>query len=161
PKAGEGLTERVFRAMSFQMNVPPEEVAGWDVGRALADAKLTQPTLPPEPAALSPNALAVLERGYLRKDQQGQIVGRPGERCARVARAVAAPDARYGGDAAATEQSFLRMLTTLEFVPNSPTLMNAGRELGQLSACFTLPVEDSIGGIFDAVKWAAQIQMTG
>src|ERR1041385_3751061 len=100
--------------MSSTMNVPPEEVAGWNVGRALADANLAAPPLPPEPAALSPNALVVLERRYLRKDSAGQVVERPDEMFARVARAVAAPDARYGGDPAATEQSFLRMLNALE-----------------------------------------------
>ena len=147
--------------MSNHMTVTPGEVAGWDVAKALADAKLAPPNLPPEPAALSPNALVVLERRYLRKNEAGHVTERPDEMFARVAHAVAAPDARHGGDPAATEQTFLRMLTSLEFVPNSPTLMNAGRDLGQLSACFTLPVEDSIGGIFDAVKWAAQIQMTG
>src|SRR5215831_14299045 len=152
-----------------------EEIAGWDEPAALAQAGL--PALPPllpdtaglltpdqidAPAGwLSPNALVVLERRYLKKDDAGRPVERPDEMFARVARAVAAPDANYGQDVAQTERSFFRLLRGLEFLPNSPTLMNAGRELGQLSACFTLPVEDSIAGIFDAVKWAAQIQMTG
>jgi ribonucleoside-diphosphate reductase alpha chain len=78
-----------------------------------------------------------------------------------VARALAAPDAAYGDDPAAAERDFLGALESLELLPNSPTLMNAGRELGQLSACFVLPVDDSLDAIFDAVKWAALIQQTG
>ncbi|HEY3358498.1 MAG TPA: adenosylcobalamin-dependent ribonucleoside-diphosphate reductase [Polyangia bacterium] len=110
---------------------------------------------------MPPNALTVLRRRYLRRDAAGIVVERPAELFRRVARAVAAADAAYGADPAAAEESFYALMSRLELMPNSPTLMNAGRELGQLSACFVLPVEDSIAGIFDAVKWAAQIQMSG
>jgi ribonucleoside-diphosphate reductase alpha chain len=112
-------------------------------------------------ARLRPNALTVLERRYLRKDEHGQPIERPAELFRRVARTVAAAEAAYGGDAAAAEEEFYGLMSRLELMPNSPTLMNAGRELGQLAACFVLPVEDSIAGIFDAIKWAAQIQMSG
>src|SRR5262249_50987428 len=94
-------------------------------------------------------------------DESGRATETPDQMFLRVARTIAAVDAQHRGNVPAAEATFGRLLRSLEFVPNSPTLMNAGRELGQLSACFTLPVEDSISGIFDAVKWAAQIQMTG
>src|SRR5262245_46997272 len=113
-----------------------------------------------EPAApLGRNARVVLERRYLQRDDAGKPTEEPDGMFRRVARAVAAPDSFYGEDCARSEEVFFRLLRSLEFLPNSPTLMNAGRELGQLSACFTLPVEDSIPGIFQAVQWAAQIQM--
>lgn len=114
--------------------------------------------------ALSPNALKVLEKRYLKKDETGKIVDSPEELFRRVARAIAASDIRYGrppGDVAKTEEAFYRLMTSLEFLPNSPTLMNAGRSLGQLSACFVLPVEDSMESIFDAVKYAAIIHKSG
>jgi ribonucleoside-diphosphate reductase alpha chain len=110
---------------------------------------------------LGPNAVTVLERRYLKRDEHGAAVERPAELFRRVAHAVAAPDARYGEDPQKTEEVFYRVMSRLELMPNSPTLMNAGRELGQLAACFVLPVSDSMPGIFDAIKWAAMIQMSG
>jgi ribonucleoside-diphosphate reductase alpha chain len=114
-------------------------------------------------ARFSENALVVLGRRYLRRDAEGRVVETPDEMLARVARHVAAAESAWGGaDAVASaERAFLDAMTRLELLPNSPTLMNAGRELGQLSACFVLPVGDSLGEIFDAVKWAAMIQQTG
>ncbi len=109
---------------------------------------------------LTDNALAVLERRYLARDAAGRRET-PAELFRRVARAVAAPDAAYGMDASAAEERFYRRMVSLELLPNSPTLMNAGRELGQLAACFVVPVGDSMPEIFEAVKWAAVIQMTG
>jgi ribonucleoside-diphosphate reductase alpha chain len=110
---------------------------------------------------LTANALTVLQRRYLQKDAAGRTVERPDDLFRRVARAVAAADARYGRDPAAAEAQFYGLMRRLELMPNSPTLMNAGRELGQLAACFVLPVADSMPAIFDAVKWAAMIQMSG
>ncbi len=110
---------------------------------------------------LTPNALTVLERRYLLRDSAGVTVEKPAELFRRVARAVAAPDATYGEDPARSEERFYGRMARLEFLPNSPTLMNAGRELGQLAACFVIPVGDSVPEIFEAVQWAAIIQMTG
>jgi len=85
----------------------------------------------------------------------------PGEMFARVAVHVSKAEGRYGGDESGYYARFLRMMRALEFLPNSPTLMNAGLELGQLSACFVLPVEDSLPGIFDALKHMALIHQSG
>jgi ribonucleoside-diphosphate reductase alpha chain len=113
---------------------------------------------------LSDSAWAVLRRRYLRRDGQGTPVETPEQLFTRVARAVAAPDASHGASAAevaATEERFYARMARLEFLPNSPALMNAGRPRGQLAACFVVPVGDSMPEIFDAVKWAAEIQQTG
>jgi len=114
--------------------------------------------------ALTDSAWAVLRRRYLRRDETGQVVETPAQLFRRVAAAVASADARYGAtpaQVAATEERFYRRMASLEFVPNSPTLMNAGRPRGQLAACFVVPVGDSMPEIFDAIKWAAEIQRTG
>jgi ribonucleoside-diphosphate reductase alpha chain len=110
---------------------------------------------------LSLNALKVLERRYLLKDEEGNVRETPTQMFRRVARAIAAPDTRYGGDAAQTEERFYNLMTSFEFVPNSPTLMNAGTDLGQLAACFVLPIEDEMDKIFESVKHAAIIHKTG
>jgi ribonucleoside-diphosphate reductase alpha chain len=109
-------------------------------------------------APLSANALTVLERRYLVRDEQGRVIETPEAMFRRVARAVAAVE---GADAPTWERRFYQRMARLEFLPNSPTLMNAGRDLGQLAACFVVPVDDSMPQIFDAVKWASLIQMTG
>src|SRR5665648_275969 len=110
---------------------------------------------------LPPNALTVLSRRYLMKDRQGRVVETPAELFRRVARQVAAADAAYGDDPAFSAEQFYQAMASLEFLPNSPTLMNAGTELGLLSACFVLPVPDSISGIFDSVKSMAIIHQAG
>jgi ribonucleoside-diphosphate reductase alpha chain len=113
---------------------------------------------------LSPNALKVLEKRYLKKDEEGKVVETPEDLFLRVARSVAADDSGYGKsaeDVRSIEGDFYAMLASLEFLPNSPTLMNAGRRLGQLSACFVLPVDDSMESIFDAVKYTAIIHKSG
>ena len=112
---------------------------------------------------ISENARAVLERRYLIRDEHGEAVETVDELFHRVADAVAAADVRFDplADVADTAQSFYRMMTDLDFLPNSPTLMNAGRPLGQLSACFVLPVADSMEDIFDAIKNAALIHKSG
>ena len=107
---------------------------------------------------ISENARAVLERRYLIRDEHGEAVETVDELFHRVADAVAAADVRFDPQA---DQSFYRMMTELDFLPNSPTLMNAGRPLGQLSACFVLPVADSMEDIFDAIKNAALIHKSG
>ncbi|MDD5017140.1 MAG: vitamin B12-dependent ribonucleotide reductase [Eubacteriales bacterium] len=109
---------------------------------------------------ITDNARVVLERRYLKKDDKG-ICERPEDMLRRVARTIASADERYGGDVKKTEQAFYDMMSNLLFLPNSPTLMNAGRELGQLSACFVLPIEDSMEDIFDSLKNAAMIHKSG
>ena len=112
---------------------------------------------------ISENARAVLERRYLIRDEQGQPTETVEELFHRVADAIAAADARFDpqADTAATAAAFYQLMTSLDFLPNSPTLMNAGRPLGQLSACFVLPVADSMEDIFDAIKNAALIHKSG
>src|SRR4030042_191736 len=114
--------------------------------------------------SLTQNALKVLGKRYLKKDEAGKVVETPEELFRRVAKTVAAADANYGAsekDKENLEEEFYGMLTSLAFLPNSPTLMNAGRRLGQLSACFVIPIEDSMESIFDAVKNAAIIHKSG
>ena len=112
---------------------------------------------------LSENALIVLEKRYLQKDNRGNIVETPAELFKRVSRHIASAELVFDqkADVAEWEDRFYRLMTSLDFLPNSPTLMNAGRELGQLSACFVLPVEDSMESIFDAVKYTALIHKSG
>jgi len=110
-----------------------------------------------EEPKLSANALEVLHRRYLLRNEQGRVVETPSGMFKRVARAVAKPDE----DPERAEEEFYRVMSRLEFLPNSPTLFNAGAPLGQLSACFVLPVEDSLDSIFDALKAMALIEQTG
>lgn len=112
---------------------------------------------------ISENARQVLERRYLIRDEKGNPTETVDELFHRVAQAVAAADAGFDSqaDVTATSQGFYDMMTSLDFLPNSPTLMNAGRPLGQLSACFVLPVGDSMEEIFDAIKYAALIHKSG
>ncbi len=112
---------------------------------------------------LNSNALTVLARRYLKKNEQGEVVESPEAMFRRVANNISQADLMFDGraDISKTEEDFYQMLATLEFLPNSPTLMNAGRPLQQLAACFVLPVEDSLESIFDGVKNTALIHQSG
>jgi ribonucleoside-diphosphate reductase alpha chain len=117
----------------------------------------------PEPV-LSENAMTVLRRRYLKKNENGDPIESPRDMFWRVARVIAEPDAMYGADSRETHGTAMRfyeMMATGRFEPNSPTLMNAGRPLGQLSACFVLPVPDSLEGIYETLKHMALIHQSG
>jgi ribonucleoside-diphosphate reductase alpha chain len=112
---------------------------------------------------LTANALAVLRKRYLARDGE-RLVETPAQMFERVARHVASVEATWGASAEevnAIAERFAAMMSSLDFLPNSPTLMNAGRPLGQLAACFVVPVVDTTREIFEAVRWAAEIQKTG
>ncbi|MBN1627942.1 MAG: ribonucleotide-diphosphate reductase subunit alpha, partial [Deltaproteobacteria bacterium] len=112
---------------------------------------------------LSDNARTVLKKRYLIKDSNGKVIETPEQMFKRVAHHIALAEKNYG-DASQMEkieETFYRMMTEFRFLPNSPTLMNAGQRLGQLAACFVLPVEDSMEGIFDSLKNAALIHKSG
>ena len=110
---------------------------------------------------LTVNAMEVLNQRYLLKDEKEKIIETPAEMFTRIAKAIAAVDKKYGQNPKESETIFYDMMTRLEFVPNSPTLFNAGTPLGQLSACFVLPVEDSLEGIFGSVRNTAIIEKSG
>lgn len=112
---------------------------------------------------LTDNAITVLRARYLKKNLRNEVVETPREMFHRVAKTISIAELQYGGRKKMEEyaQKFYDMMVNLDFLPNSPTLMNAGRDEGQLSACFVLPVDDSMPEIFDAVKQAALIQKSG
>jgi len=118
-----------------------------------------------QPIPLSENARTVLSKRYLRKGPDGKPIETPEQMFSRVAHAVAQPENEFGGDVAAIEQAFYELLTGLRFFPNSPTFTGAGTPLGQLAACFVLPISDDMGrrgdGIFQTLRDAALIQQTG
>lgn len=114
-----------------------------------------------EEPKLTVNALEVLRQRYLLRDENERIVESPSELFRRVAIAVAAADSNYGANPNEIEKVFYGMMSRLEFIPNTPTLFNAGTRLGQLSACFVLPVEDSLEGIFTSAKNMALIEQSG
>jgi ribonucleoside-diphosphate reductase alpha chain len=116
-----------------------------------------------EYSRLTQQAITVLEKRYLKKDDSGQIIESPEEMFWRVARNIAEAERFFGNRTSgeALSETFFRMMASLDFLPNSPCLMNAGRELQQLAACFVLPVEDSLESIFETVKQTALIHQSG
>src|SRR3989304_5611633 len=112
---------------------------------------------------LSENALKVLKKRYLKRNSKGKVIENPSGMFHRVASHVAQSENRFnkGKSAEEADAEFYEIMARLEFLPNSPTIMNAGKNLGQLSACFVIPIEDSLDSIFQAVKNTAIIHQTG
>ncbi|SVB81910.1 uncharacterized protein METZ01_LOCUS234764, partial [marine metagenome] len=130
---------------------------------ALADAGIAR-SFNERIQELTENAKVVLDRRYLSKDRDGNILEDPNGMFRRVAKNLSQADLKYGAteeQRQATEDEFYEMMWRLESLPNSPTLMNAGRELQQLSACFVLPIDDALDSIFDKVKQTALIHKSG
>jgi len=130
-----------------------------------SNVTLSDPTSAGGPLPISEHGLTILEKRYLRRGPDGAPSETPLEMFQRVARTVASVDGQYGGDSMSTAARFLELLTNLRFLPNSPTFTGAGTPLGQLAACFVLPISDDMGrdsgGIFQTLRDAALIQQTG
>jgi ribonucleoside-diphosphate reductase, adenosylcobalamin-dependent len=167
----EQVSQRLEQARPFAgWELQPRYAASPSQVQTIAKEVLTADEFSPQASSqivsgieLSTNALRVLERRYLMKDSKGKATETPQELFRRVARHIASAELLYHpkADVSSWEEAFYQSMANLEFLPNSPTLMNAGRELGQLSACFVIPVEDSIESIFDAVKYTALIHKSG
>ncbi|MEM2935299.1 MAG: ribonucleotide reductase N-terminal alpha domain-containing protein, partial [Candidatus Thermoplasmatota archaeon] len=110
---------------------------------------------------LTENALKVLEKRYLKKDENGRVIETPEEMFHRIAKNISLADKKYGEDTKKSEKEFYEIMSNLLFLPNSPTIMNAGTNIQQLSACFVLPVEDSMDKIFETLKYTALIHQSG
>ncbi len=152
------------RPSTSQIEVAVKEILTEKAKIKIMEAPMLQTKAKVKPGIeLSQNALTVLEKRYLKKDSQGEVVEIPEEMFRRVAKHIASAELIYDpkADIGGWEEKFYKLVTSLEFLPNSPTLMNAGRELGQLSACFVIPVDDSMESIFDAVKYTALIHKSG
>ena len=133
------------------------------VGEALEKSGLKDYLVDPTPE-LTENSRKVLHRRYQAKDREGNVIEEADQMFRRVAHNLAQADKNYGAtkkQIAATEEEFYQAMRRLEYLPNSPTLMNAGRELQMLSACFVLPVQDSMEAIFETVKQATLVQKSG
>ena len=128
------------------------------INRAVREAGITD-------RGLTENSTRVLERRYLSKDRQGRVQEDPPGMFRRVSGNLSQAELNYGEEGEEQQErvaeEFYQAMRLLDFLPNSPTLMNAGRELQQLSACFVLPVEDSLDGIFTSVKQTALIHKSG
>lgn len=128
----------------------------------MTDSDILQP--PGQPPVLTENALTVLQSRYLLKDRKGKLIETPAQMLSRVASLIADAEKKYGANREEIKgwhRRFYDLLASLKFLPNSPALMNAGRPSKMLSACFVLPVEDSIEAIFEAIKQTALIQKAG
>ncbi|HEX2959373.1 MAG TPA: vitamin B12-dependent ribonucleotide reductase [Chitinispirillaceae bacterium] len=134
-----------------------------DMSQAVSCSTEVKTRLLGKKAVLSENALTVLEKRYLKRDESGTVVETPEELFFRVAENIASAEKFFGKEPQIDlwTDRFYNMMVDLEFLPNSPTLMNAGRDLQQLSACFVLPVGDSMEDIFNAVKYTALIHKSG
>ena len=133
------------------------------VMHALKDADIIDTLINPDPG-LTDNARTVLKRRYQAKDREGNVIEEPEEMFRRVSHNLAQADRNYGAtglEVAGTEEEFRQVMSNLDYLPNSPTLMNAGRELQMLSACFVLPVDDAMEAIFETVKEATLVQKSG
>ena len=158
------IRAKANKMMTLESFIPPtyDEIFN-EVRKKIGDRPFIPRNLPK--GFWSEQALRVLEERYLIKNEEGEVVESPDEMCWRVAWEVASAEARWGrkrNDVLKIAERFYMMLLSHEFLPNSPTLMNAGTGNGlQYSACFVLPVEDSMEGIFDALKYQAMIHKTG
>jgi len=175
----EKFTEQVVERLRLTQPLPGmEEFVGGQIKRSVSESQLqaviseiiTADEFSPQARGqvvsgikLSQNALRVLEKRYLMKDKEGKVIETPRALFRRVAKHIAKAELIYDAkaDVSFWEKIFYKVIADLEFLPNSPTLMNAGRELGQLSACFVIPVDDSMESIFDAVKYTALIHKSG
>ena len=167
----KGRRQQKYRPTNSEIQAMVREILAGEPAKREEVEPVTEPTITVKPEVaqrasginLTENALRVLERRYLKKDKQGQVIETPEDMFRRVAQTIASAELAYDpkADVKAREEEFYQLMAGFEFLPNSPTLMNAGRELGQLSACFVLPIDDSMESIFDAVKYTALIHKSG